>query len=158
MAQPTAKVSPATVSPKLGFTTISNTTITPASITFSATDPTNRPVVSGSSAAVVSWTTTGSFFGTWNLAVSAPASFTSCPTIPISAVTVSCGSVTGGTGGACGGSSALSTAGVQMASGTQGLLLAANYSVNLNFTLQDSWKYIASSSCSLTLTYTITAN
>ena len=157
-AQPAAKVSPATVSPKLGLTTISNTTVTPASITFTATNPGSLPVVGGSSGAVVSWTTAGSIFGSWNLTVSAPANFTSCPTVPVSAVTVSCSSVSGGTGGACGGSSALSTGGVQMASGTQGLLLPGNYSVNLNFTLQDSWKYIASSSCSLTLTYTITAN
>jgi hypothetical protein len=71
---------------------------------------------------------------------------------------MSCGGVTGGSGGACGGSTALSTAGVQMASGTQTFISSANYSVTLSFTLQDSWKYIASSSCSLSLTYTITAN
>jgi hypothetical protein len=157
-AQPAAKVAPAAVNPKLSLTAITNASITPASITFSATDPSNVPVVGGSSGAVISFTTTGTLLGSWNLKVSAPANFSSCPTIPIGAATVSCSSVTGGSGGACGGSSALSTAGVQMASGTEGLLVATNYTVNLNFTLQDSWKYIASSSCSLTLTYTITAN
>ena len=149
---------PATVNPKLFLSSISNQAVTPGSINFSATDPDTSPAVSGSSAAVVSWQTTGTLASSWNLKVSAPASFSSCPTVPISAVTVSCGSVAGGSAGTCGGSTALSTSPIQIASGTEGFLLNTSYSVSLNFTLQDSWKYIASSSCSLSVTYTITAN
>jgi len=152
------KAAPAAVNPKLSFTSISNAAAAPSAITFPASNPTGSPVVAGSSSVVVSWTTTGTFLGSWNLAVSAPASFSSCPWIPVSAVTVSCGSVTGGSGGTCGGSAALTTGAAQIASGTEGLLVATNYSVSLNFTLQDSWKYIASTSCSLSVSYTITAN
>lgn len=137
--------------------TLSGASATPAAITFSATDPTGTPVVNGSSAASVNWTTNGSVFGAWTLKVSAPAAFASCATVPASAVTVSCGSVTGGFGGACGAATSLSTTPTQIASGNEGFN-TVSYSVNLSFTLADSWKYIASSSCSLSVTYTITAN
>lgn len=159
-SQAPGKVSPAAISkPVPQATTIAGPTVTPAVITFLATDPDGSPVVSGSSGAVISWSTAGSVLGAWTLKVNAPATFGSCPTVPVSAVTVSCGSVTGGFGGACSGNSSLSTTPTQVAGGTEGLLgFGSAFTVNLTFTLADSWKYIASSLCSLSVTYTITAN
>jgi hypothetical protein len=45
----------------------------------------------------------------------------------------------------------------QVASGKEDNATNAPYTVTLNFTLTDSWSYIANPSCSLTLTYTLTA-
>jgi hypothetical protein len=154
----TVKTKPLGFRPAL-LTTIPSSSVSPSVVTFSATDPTNSPVVNASASVVVSWTAYVSVLGTWNVKVSAPATFSSCGTVPSSAVTVSCTSVTGGSGGTCSSSSALSTSGVQVASGSE--IINVNptpYSVTLSFTLQDSWKYIASSSCTLAVTYTITAN
>jgi hypothetical protein len=94
----------------------------------------------------------------WTLTVSAAgASFSSCATVPASAVTVTCGSVTGGHTGACSTAATLSTTATKVAGGNEATGMAS-YSVNLSFTLADNWKYIASSSCSLSVSYTITAN
>jgi hypothetical protein len=64
----------------------------------------------------------------------------------------------GGGTGVCGGAVALSTTSTQVASGLEGNT-THNYTVNLGFTLADSWKYIAKTtpSCTFTLTYTVTA-
>jgi hypothetical protein len=141
-------------------TSVATITATPSTISFTATNP-DLGSVAGSSASTVSWKTTGgSSSSTWNLKVQAAAtSFTNCATVPMSAVTVSCSSVTGGSSGACATSFALSTTAVQVASGKESTASNATYSVNLNFTLADSWQYIAkqSPSCTLTLTYTVTA-
>jgi hypothetical protein len=139
-------------------TSMSAVTANPGTISFTATDP-DLGSVSGSSAATVSWTTTGgSAASTWNLKVHAnPASFTGCATVPRSAVTVTCGGVTGGSAGTCGGGFILTGAGQQIASGKESASNNAPYSVTLNFTLADSWSYIAKSSCTLTVTYTVTA-
>lgn len=153
-----AQVAPAVVRPNpLATTTISGDTVTPATITFTATNPTGTPVVSGSAAAVVTWKTGTPKGGAWTLTVnSSGTDFSSCTTVPASAVTVTCSSVTGGTAGACSGATALSTSATQVAGGTEGAG-TTTYTVNLGFTLADSWKYIASSLCSLSLAYTITA-
>jgi hypothetical protein len=150
-------LSPAVVRLAPQATSISNQSVTPAAITFTATSPDNSPVVSGSSSALVGWSIDGNTNISWTLSVSAPATFGSCPTVPASAVTVSCGTVSGGTGGVCGGSRSLSTTPTQIANGA-GASGNRSYSASLSFTLQDSWKYIASSSCSVTVTYSITAN
>jgi hypothetical protein len=87
----------------------------------------------------------------------AAASFTNCGTVPRSAVHVSCSGVTGGTAGACGGGFNLSGANQQIANGKEAIGAGKAYSVTLSFTLADSWSYIAGSSCTLSLTYTVTA-
>ncbi|HUI57182.1 MAG TPA: hypothetical protein VLY04_19535 [Bryobacteraceae bacterium] len=140
--------------------TMGSVTATPGTISFTATDP-DLGSVSGSSGATVNWTTTGgSTSSTWNLKVhSSAAHFANCATVPASAVTVSCNTVTGGSAGTCSAPFALSTTGTQVASGKESSGTGAAYSVTLTFTLADSWKYIAkqSPSCTLTLTYTVTA-
>ena len=155
---PPERPAPVATTPKPRATTITNAAATPATITFTATNPDTTPTVTGSAAVSVTWQTPGNLFGAWNLKVSAPSTFGSCATVPASAVTVTCGSVTGGSNGACGTATSLSTTATQIASGTEGFITTTSYTVNLTFTLQDSWKYIASSSCSLTVSYLITAN
>ncbi len=145
IAQPTAKAANFTLN------------VSPATITFNATNPNNAPVVAGSSTASLSWSTLSSG-GNWTVTVQASSpTFTNCPTVPISAVTVTCASATiGSLGGSasCAGAFPLSTTAMQVAGGAEGVL-ALNYSVTINFTLSDRWKYIAETSpaCSLTLTY-----
>ena len=141
-------------------TSLSAVSASPGTISFTATDP-DLGSVAGSSAATVSWTTSGgSAASTWNLKVHGnPASFTNCATVPRSAITVTCGGVTGGSAGTCGGAITLTGTGQQIASGKESTSANAPYSVTLHFTLADSWSYIAkqSPSCTLTLTYTVTA-
>ena len=132
-------------------------TVTPATVTFSATNPDTSPVDSGSATTSVSWTNLDFNTGAWNLTLQATSSsFANCPTVPVSAVTVSCASVstTFGGSGACSPSFALSTSAQTVAGGNQGFI-TYNYNVTLNFTLADNWKYIAemSPSCSLSLSY-----
>jgi hypothetical protein len=141
-------------------TSLTPVSAAPGTISFTATDP-DLGSVSGSSASTVSWTTTGgSSATTWNLQVKGgAAAFTNCATVPTSAVTATCSSVTGGTAGACKPAITLSTVGQQVATGKESASSGAPYSVSINFTLADSWAYIAKTSpvCTLTLTYTVTA-
>ncbi len=141
-------------------TSLTPVSAAPGTISFTATDP-DLGSVAGSSASTVSWTTTGGSTGsTWNLKVhAATASFTNCATVPTSAITVTCSSVTGGTAGACKPAITLSTASQQVATGKESASASAPYSVSMNFTLADSWAYIAKTSpaCTQTLTYTVTA-
>jgi hypothetical protein len=135
-------------------------TVSPATISFSATNPGTLPVVAGSAAATASWTALGSG-NTWTLTVQAASpTFSNCSTVPISAVTVSCSSVSvvglGGSG-TCAGSFPLSTTPQTVASGSEGLV-SLTYSVTISFTLNDSWKYIAETSPACTLSLTYTAN
>jgi hypothetical protein len=133
-------------------------TATPATITFNATNPGTAPVVAGSATASITWQVL-SGGNTWSLKVQANApAFANCPTVPISAVTVSCASASSGVLGGtatCAGSFPLSTTPVQVAGGAEGLI-SYNYSVTINFTLADRWKYIAETNpaCSISLTYT----
>jgi hypothetical protein len=155
-AQPGAHPAPAALRLKPQAVNVRNAAVSPATLTFTAISPDTSPVVSASASAVVTWSTTGNTLTSWNLKVIAPAAFSSCPTIPASAVTVSCSALNAGNNATCGSNAPLSTTPVQMATGTDGTV--SSYSVTLNFTLQDSWQYIASSSCSLAVSYTITAN
>lgn len=146
-------------------TSISNTSAFPATITFSATDPEGIPTVGGSSNATITWRTTGgSNTSTWTLQVqSTAATFASCPSSPpATQVTVNCVSVTppgaGGGTGACAGSGGLSTALRTVASGIESSGNNRNYTVVLSFTFSDSWSFIAAPSCTLGLSYLITAN
>lgn len=136
-------------------------TATPATITFNTTNnPSTTPVVAGSQAATITWSTLAIFDGSnWTLKVQANSpTFTNCPLVPTSAVTVSCTAASiGGIGGTavCSSPFPLSTTSLQVAGGSVGNLFTYNYSVTINFTLADSWKYIAEQNpaCSLTLTY-----
>lgn len=158
VTQAPTRVSPAIVRPQPMATSIPTMSVTPAAITFTATDPTGTPVVNGSAGAVVQWSIAGGKTTKgWTLGVSAPTTFSACSTVPASAVNVTCGSVTGGNAGACSAATSLTNSPVTIASGNESTG-TVNYTVNLTFTLQDSWEYIASSSCSLAVTYTITAN
>lgn len=146
--------------PKLGWAlgTISSLTSTPGTVTFAATNP-DSGAVSGSSAATLHWSVLGgSNSQNWAVSVQASSSaFTGCPTVPVSAVSVSCtsASVGGGSGtGSCSGTFTLSTVAQQVAAGVEGNG-AQSYMVQLNYTLAESWRYVANSSCTLTLTYTV---
>jgi hypothetical protein len=138
-------------------------TATPATISFTGTNPATAPSVAGSAQTVVSWVYDGNTHAPWNLTVSVggPTTFGSCTTVPISAVTVTCASASlagpGNGSAACSPASGLSTAPTQVASGTENGT-TATYTVKLTFTLADSWKYIATTgqTCSLTLTYNAT--
>ena len=133
--------------------TAGTVTVTPATISFTAPNPTANPTVAGSASAVLHFTLAAGA-STWNVKVSAPASFTNCSTVPVTAITASatCTTVTGTSSCTSG---ALSTGGTQIASGnkTGG---AAAFTITIAFTLADSWAYIASSACSLALTYSVT--
>ncbi len=94
------------------------------------------------------------------MSVQATAStFSGCSTVPVSAVTVACAtaSVDGGGGtGSCGAPFTLSTVAQQVAGGVEGDGTQF-YLVQLNYTLAESWRYVASPSCAVTLTYTVNA-
>jgi hypothetical protein len=141
-----------------GSTTLSAISATPSTISFTSTDP-DLLTVSGNSAATINWTTSnGSPSQTWTLTVQATSSsFASCSTVPASAVTATCTGVTEGKSGSCSAAFPLSTVAQQVASGKEDNATNAPYTVTLNFTLTDSWSYIANPSCSLTLTYIVTA-
>ncbi len=148
--------------PALGMAlgTISALNATPSTISFSATNPVGG-AVSGSSAAAINWNVVGgSHLLTWGISVHATAtSFSGCPTIPVTAITASCASATvgGGSGtGSCGGSFTLSTVATQLAGGLEGDG-TQSYSVLVQYTLAESWRYVANPSCTLTLTYTVNA-
>jgi len=140
--------------------TIGSLMATPSSVNFPATNP-NLGVISASSPTSVNWIVQDVSLGqAWTLSVQAGAgAFSGCSTVPISAVRVSCASanVSGGFGtGACRGPFTLSTTPQQVAGGSQGLGINS-YSVTINYTLDESWRYIPNLSCSLSLTYTVNA-
>jgi hypothetical protein len=144
----------------LALGTLAGLSATPGTISFQATNP-DLGQVSGSSPGSLTWSVlSGSHLQNWTLSVqSGSSSFTGCPTIPVSAVQVSCGSASvsgaGGTG-VCSGSFPLSTSAQQIAGGAEGDG-TGSYSVSMNFTLAESWRYVASSACTLTLTYSVNA-
>jgi predicted phage tail protein len=135
--------------------------VSPATIAFTATNPDSTPAVAGSASASLTWSSNAGKGGaTWTLTVQGSASsFTNCPGVPLSAVTVSCvsASADGAATATCNPPFPLSTALAPAASGVIGAS-TKNYSVTINYTLADSWKYIAqtSPSCSLSLSYIAT--
>jgi hypothetical protein len=144
----------------IALSTVGVVTVSPSNISFTASNP-DGGAVSASSPATLSWQVlSGSHLQTWNVSLQASSStFSNCPTIPVSAVQVRCStaSVSGGGGsGSCGGSFPLSTTLQQAAGGVQGDN-TNTYTVYLTFTLAESWRYTANSSCSLSITYSVTA-
>ena len=77
----------------LAFGTLSALSAAPGTISFQANNP-DAGQVTGSSTGSVTWSVVGgSHLQNWTLTVqSESASFSSCPTIPVSAIVVSCGS------------------------------------------------------------------
>lgn len=158
--KPKRPVAAALSLPTAAASTVNSLAVSPLSISFGATDPDTAPSVAGSSSATVSFGLSGGSNGaTWTLAVQAAgSSFTGCATVPASAVTVTCSSATASNNPqpVCGAAFTLSTSPQQVVSGKE-KTGNPSYSVVINYTLADSWKYVASSSCSLDLTYTLTA-
>jgi hypothetical protein len=145
---------------KLALGTLASVSAAPGTISFQATNP-DSGTVSGSAPGSLTWMVlAGSHLQNWTLSVQAGSSaFVGCLTLPISAVRVNCGSasVSGGNGtGACSGSFPLSTATQQVAGGAEGDG-TNSYSVTINFTLAESWRYVANSACTITLTYSVNA-
>jgi hypothetical protein len=145
---------------RLAMGTLGSLSATPGTVSFHASNP-DVGLVSGSSPGNLTWMVLGgSHLQNWTLSVQAGStSFIGCPTIPISAIRVNCGSasVSGGAGtGGCGGSFPLSTTSQQIAGGAEGDG-SNSYSVSINFTLAESWRYIANSACPITLTYSVNA-
>ena len=145
----------------LAFGTLAALSATPGTISFQAANP-DAGQVSGSSPGSLTWNvSSGSRLQHWTLSVqSGTSSFLGCPTVPASAVQVSCGSASApaGAGGTavCGGSFPLSTSPQQIAGGAEGDG-TGSYSVWVNFALAESWRYVANSACSINLSYTISA-
>jgi hypothetical protein len=142
-------------------TSIAGPTISPAAITFASPDPDVTPA-SGSSTATVQWIMSGNAAGAWSVTVqSVSSSLANCPAVPVSAVTLQCTTATvSGSGtprASCNAAAlTLSTSPQTIASGTrEGNPGTINVTVSFKFT--DAWKYPASSSCSLQITYTVTA-
>jgi hypothetical protein len=143
--------------PQAGFT-VSSFIATPT-INFALTDPDTNPG-GGTGSTTVSWTVNNGYGVNWKLYVYA--TFTSCSANYGGNLKVSC---TGAThsrilatntcvSGAQVVPSSASAPGLQISSGTSGLL-AGPFSNTLQYTLADNWRYVASSSCAINLTYTI---
>lgn len=153
---PLGKFGAMAASPQVGNFTL---TVNPATISFSATNPTTVPVVTGSATATATWSALSSG-NNWSLTLKAASStFTNCSTVPVSAVTATCSSVSvsGRGSGSCAGAFPLSTTAQVVASGSEGTY-SQNYSATISFTLADNWKYIAETSPACTISLTYTAN
>jgi hypothetical protein len=139
----------------------SGPTVSPATVSFSATSPSIVPSVAGSPAATITWSNASLGAQNWTMSVSATG-FTGgggCNTIPVSAMTVSCASAV--SSGSCAsasctaGSRPLISSGVQVASGSEGARLCfSNFTVTLNYNFADDWKYTAEA-CTLSVTYSV---
>lgn len=143
---------------RLALGTVGSFSATPGTVSFQANNPDAGTLSSTGSAG---WMVlSGSHLQNWTLSVQAGStSFAGCSAIPVSAVRVNCNaaSVSGGAGtGTCNGSFPLSTTAQQIASGAEGDG-TNTYSVSINFTLAESWSYVANPSCSISLTYTVNA-
>lgn len=147
--------------------TVSVFTASPSTISFTSSDPGAEVTAAGS---VLARILQPALNERWQLKIHASAStLTHCTSVPVSAITVSCGSVDAQGGllfhptGSCAASVPLSVTPTVIASGKQGdggivLNLSPDvYSVNLSFKLTDSWAYRGANSpaCSVDLTYTL---
>jgi len=141
--------------------TITGPTITPSLITFPSPNPDATPT-NGSSQVTIQWVMDNNPKGTWSLTVQAPSSsLAGCPAVPVSAIQFTCVSLTtqkeaDGQGACVSGTYPLSTGAQIVASGPKEGKTNTSTAV-VSFTFTDSWKYPASSSCSVQLIYTITA-
>ena len=140
-------------------TGISLYVVTPANVTFATANPSTTPAVAGSSAVTIFFVLSGgSSARTWNIQLkSSTNTFAGCTTVPVSAITATCGSVAGGTGGACASPFAMSPGGAQLATGSESDGLGV-YLVTINFSLSDEWKYLPALCTPQTFDYILTAN
>ncbi|MBI4480949.1 MAG: hypothetical protein HY651_13090 [Acidobacteria bacterium] len=152
----------AAVPPLFAATRIHDSSATPVTVTFLGIDP-DSPTLTVP--VTISFRTTGgSTAQSWSLSVQATsgANMTNCPsTIPINKIQVSCVSSSSANGGtaSCAAPFNLSTSLQMIASGNEGTGNAVPYLATVNFTLQDSWRYIATNTaCTVNLSYQIIAN
>jgi hypothetical protein len=139
--------------------TVNSNVASPGTINFTANLPGSS--IAGSSTASETWNViNASNNDLWTLKVGAAASsFPGCATVPTSAVTLSCTSLTmnvgtGQSGGTCTtGTFTLSTTPQQVASGKEGPG-TNKFTAVLTYNFADSWKYVANT-CPLTITYTV---
>jgi len=149
--------------PLLAATKIHNQTTTPLTLTFIGADP-DTPVLSVP--VTVFFRTTGAKVnGTWSLSVQAVSgpNMINCPNaIPVESIRVSCVSAVADDGAepaSCASPFNLSTGLQTVSSGTEGIGNARPYETIINFTFQDSWRYIATdSACTINLNYQIIAD
>jgi len=137
-------------------------TVTPATVTFQSSDP-DAGTVAGTPVTVTWRYTDGWHKSDWSIRVRANSpTLANCGSIPASAIRVSCQLVTiqggaPGTGsGVCSQPFQLGTVDQQIAGGLQ-RQHDADYTVNIVFSFQDSWKYqgAINPACALELTYTV---
>lgn len=137
---------------------VQNFLATPSTLSFSSANPDGT----STKQATLTYGIDGGANGdAWTLTVSGSSStFTNCSFLPVSAVRVACGSVSvvGGGTGTCNSQFNLSTSPVTVASGFQ-TGGHDDYTILVNYTLVDAWKYPGkiSPSCALTLNYTVAA-
>jgi hypothetical protein len=153
-----------TVAMRLALTTLSSLTVTAGTI--GATNPQANP--SPGANVQVDWTQKQANNSTWTLSVRVPAqtNFTSCgtaPIVPVTAVQVTCNSVTSGAGGGWGGSCSATNvtltpgANIVLATGNSGSTnQQRNVTAILTYTFTDDFKYAAVNSCTVSLQYTVT--
>lgn len=143
-------------------TKVHNQSASPMSITLIGADP-DSPTLTVP--VTISFRTTGGrLSNNWSLSVQAASgpNMTNCPSsIPIDKVQVSCTSSVSDNGGTatCAAPFNLSTGLQTISSGTEGTGNAVPYDTVINFTLQDSWRYIATdTACTINLNYQIIAD
>ncbi|MBI2819383.1 MAG: hypothetical protein HYX73_05325 [Acidobacteria bacterium] len=148
--------------PLFAVTKIHSVSASPLTITFLGTDP-DSPTLTVP-ATILFRTTGGSTARSWSLSVQAASgpNMINCPsTIPVDKIQVSCVSSISDNDGtaACAAPFNLSTGLQLISSGTEGTGNANPYETVINFTFQDSWRYIATdTSCTVNLNYQIIAD
>jgi hypothetical protein len=148
--------------PLRGATKVHNEAVSPATITFLGTDP-DSPTLTVP-VTVFFRTTGGRLTNSWRLSVQAASgsNMLNCPnSIPVDKIQVSCVSAVSDNGGTanCAAPFNLSTGLQTISSGTEGTGNATPYETVINFTFEDSWRYIATdTSCTVTLNYQIIAD
>jgi hypothetical protein len=146
---------------------VTSLTATPGTITFNANTPGSN-IAGNPPSAIVTFSITSSSHSNWTLSAGSTAStFTSCPTVPASAVQVECTAASVSPGGAGANASCAVTGFTALPSTLPGLQVASgkepmdgstkNYTITLAYQLADSWKYVANAMCPLTVTYTANA-
>ena len=150
-------------SPLRAATKIHNESATPITLTFLGADP-DSPTLSVP-VTIFFRTTGGGVNNNWSLSVQAASgpNMINCPsTIPIDTIQVSCVSTLADDGDAianCAAPFNLTTGLQTISSGTEGAGNARPYETVINFTFQDSWRYIATdTACTVNLNYQIIAD
>jgi len=150
------------VTTRLALTTVQGLTVTAGAI--GATNPQSIP--SPNTGVTVNWSQKQANNTTWTLTVQVPSqtTLTSCTTtpVPVTAVKVTCNSVSaansGGWNGSCVASDVTLSSGstITLATGNTGNANPQkNVTANITYSFTDDFKYVAVNSCTLPLTYTV---